>query len=392
MKGIYFSNLDPVKAKGYEAKILGQIQGFNKLGVDMDLICLASDNRVLLKKSSATEAKIQEQTLSSFLNNLLLKRIALYKNTLKIIKQNAPDFLYLRHPRSDPLYLDFLKSVKRLHPKIVIISEIPTYPYDQEYINCNSIKDKLLIFLDKATRNKLKKYIDHIVVVAYEGNIFGIPSINITNGINTNSIKQISNVNSIDREIHLIGVGNLDFWHGYDRVILGLKEYYQKSNNSHQPIIIFNIVSPYRETVSKLQELTIDYNLSDYVIFHGAKHGQELDKLFERCHLAIGTIANHRIKLKHLSPLKAREYIARGIPFISSYEDSDFHANFPYILKVSATDEPINIQQVIDFTNKIYRNNDYSSKMREYATKNLDWSIKLKPILKLIENLRCLSR
>ena len=392
MKGIYFSNLDSVKAKGYEAKILGQIQGFNKLGVDMDLICLAPDHRVLLKEYSVIEAKSKEQTLSSFPNNLLLKRIALYKSSLKVIKQNHPNFLYLRHPRSDPLYLHFLKSVKQLNPKIVIISEIPTYPYDQEYVHCNSIKERLLIFLDKATRNKLKKYIDLIIVVAYQGDVFNIPSINITNGINTNSIKQICTVKSIDREIHLIGVGNLEFWHGYDRVILGLKEYYQQSNNSHQLRVIFNIVSPYQETVNNLQELASELNLSDNVRFHGAKHGQELNKFFENCHVAIGDLGSHRKGLIETAALKVREYAARGIPFVNSAEDRDFKLDFPYMLKVPADDEPIDIQQVIDFTRKIYHHNNHSDKMREYAIKNLDWAIKLKPIVQLIENLRCLPR
>lgn len=385
MKGIYLSNLDPVKAKGYESKILGQIKGFNKLGVDIDLICLTLDNHVLLQRYSATEAKIQEQTLSSFPNNLLLKRIALYKNAFQIIKQKSPDFLYIRHPRSDPLYLAFLKSVKQLNSKIVIISEIPTYPYDQEYLHCNSIKERLLIFLDKATRNKLKQYIDRIVVVAYEGDVFDIPSINITNGINTSIIKPISNPNSIDREIHLIGVGNVDFWHGYDRVILGLKEYYQKSNNSHQPKIIFNIVSPYRETVSNLQKLTTDYNLSDYVIFHNAKHGKELDELFARCHLAIGTIANHRINLKHLSPLKAREYTARGIPFISSYEDPDFSSDFPYNLIVPANEQAIDIEKIISFISNINQEKNYIKTIRSYAEQHLDWSIKLSEVINYIQ-------
>ena len=349
MKGIYLSNLDPVKAKGYETKILEQIEGFNKLGVDIDLICFTSDNRVILKQYCAKQESIEEKKLSSFLHNILLKRTSLYKNTLKVINQNNPDFLYLRHPRSDPLYLNFLKSVKKCSPNLVIISEIPTYPYDQEYVNCNSIKDKLLIFLDKVTRNQLKKYIDRIVVIAYEGDVFGIPSINITNGINTSRIKQVNSRKLIDRELHLIGVGNVDFWHGYDRVILGLKKYYQKNRNSNQIKVVFNIISPHRETIAKLQQLTTELNLSDQVIFHGAKHGKELDALFEKCHLAIGTIGNHRINLTTLSPLKAREYTARGIPFISSYQDTDFNSNFPYCLTLEANDKPINIEQLINF-------------------------------------------
>ena len=385
MKGIYLSNLDPVKAKGYETKILGQIEGFNKLGVDIDLICFTSDNRVILKQYCAKQESIEEKKLSSFLHNILLKRTSLYKNTLKVINQNNPDFLYLRHPRSDLLYLDFLKSVKQLNPHIVIVSEIPTYPYDQEYINCNSIKDRILILLDKVTRNQLKKYIDRIVVIAYDSDVFGIPSINMTNGINTSRIKRITPAKSIDRELHLIGVGNVDFWHGYDRVILGLKEYYQKSSDLNQLRIIFNIVSPYRETVAKLQKLTTDLNLSNNVIFHGAKHGQELDELFEKCHLAIGDLGSHRKQLIQTAALKTREYTARGIPFMHSAKDADFGSTFPYCITVPANDEAIDIQKVINFIKIIAKEINYPQKIRTYAEQYLDWSIKLKPVLEEIK-------
>jgi hypothetical protein len=385
MKGIYLSNLEPAKAKGYEAKILGQIQGFNKLGADMDLIYLASDNKVVLKKYSATKAEIEEQTLSKFINNLLLKRIALYKNALQIIKRKVHDFLYLRHPRSDPLYIYFLKRVKELNPNLVIISEIPTYPYDREYINCNSLKDKLLILLDRITRNKLKKYIDRIVVIAYEGDVFGTPSINITNGIDTSSIKPISNPRSITDEISLIGVGNVDFWHGYDRVIYGLKDYY--NNHNTQLKITFDIVSPVREEVKNLQEITTELGLSEYVIFHDKKDGEELDELFDRCHLAVGDLGSYRKGLKQTAALKVRDYSARGIPFISSVEDPDFSSDFPYILKLSADNEPVNMLQVIDFIKNIQLDLQHSSKLRDYATQNLDWSIKLKPVIEIIKKL-----
>ena len=384
MKGIYLSNLDPLKAKGYDTKILGQIQGFNQLGADLDLICFVPGNRVVLKTyNSQSESEVSETTLSFFTNNLLIKRIHLYRNALNRIKQISPDFLYLRNPRSDPLYLYWLKSVKNLLPHIIILSEIPTYPYDREYINCQSIKDKLLITLDKLTRKKLKQYIDIITVVAYQGNVFGIPSLNINNGINISQIKQINNTKSINHEIQIIGVANVDFWHGYDRVISGLKEYYHNHNNKLK--LLFHIISPIKDTISQLKDFTMSYGLSDYVLFHGSKHGEELDKIFNQCHIAVGDLASHRKGLKQTAALKAREYTARGIPFISSVEDPDFSEEFPYILKVAADDNPIDIQQVIDFAKAVYQDTEHSVKMRDYAAQHLDWSIKMKPVIETVK-------
>jgi glycosyltransferase involved in cell wall biosynthesis len=388
MKGIYLSNLDPIKAKGYDTKILGQIQGFNQLGIDISFIGLATDNQIIFKNYSAlTRSLVEEKTLRTFRNNLISKRINLYRSATDAIAKIAPDFLYLRHPRSDPLYLYFLRSVKKISSQIVIISEIPTYPYDQEYLNCKKVKNKLLICLDKITRNKLKQYIDYIVVVTYEGFVLGIPSINITNGINVNYVNVIDRPTLIGQELQLIGVGNIDFWHGYDRVIYGLKNYYQNSQKQNPITIKFNIVSPLTQTVKALQALTNKFNLSNYIIFHGIQDGIELNQIFAQSHLAVGDLGSHRKGLEKTAALKVREYTARGIPFITSAEDPDFSSDFPYIFKAPPNEEAINIEQVIDFAKEVYRDENHSYKMREYAAKNLDWSIKLKPVIEVIKHL-----
>ena len=55
------------------------------------------------------------------------------------------------------------------------------------------------------------------------------------------------------------------------------------------------------------------------------------------------------------------------------------------MMKISSDEKPINIQDIINFTKEIYKDNKHSVKMRNYALKNLDWSIKLKPVVKEIK-------
>ena len=50
------------------------------------------------------------------------------------------------------------------------------------------------------------------------------------------------------------------------------------------------------------------YGLSPYVILHGAKHGKELDVLFEKADFAVGSLARHRSGIQNIKTLKNREY------------------------------------------------------------------------------------
>jgi len=123
------------------------------------------------------------------------------------------------------------------------------------------------------------------------------------------------------------------------------------------------------------------------VLFHGFKTDKELDKLFDKCHIAVGSLGIHRLNLKHGSVLKVREYCARGIPFIYSAIDPDFPESFPYRLKVPANENPIEIPSVVEFAGKVLLDQEHSEKMRRHAEENLDWSIKMKRLFEFIKQI-----
>jgi len=391
MKGLYISNLDPTIALGYQSKLIGQIKGLNKLGADLELLSFIDSDKIAIKGYSQNEKSPEVIKLIRIQNkNLLSRRIKLLTSSFERIKETLPDFIYLRYPRSDPFYLLFLRQVKKHCPKTIIFAEIPTYPYDQEYDKKVSLKEKLIIFLDKATRNQLKKYIDRIVVVSYQGRVFDIPSISIANGIDVDNIQTILNLpQSLEKEIHLIAVANVSLWHGYDRIIAGLRDYYQKEITL--PKVFLHIVSPVTKTMQELNEIIENSQLSDYIIFHGAQQGEELEKIFQKCQIGIGDLGTHRRGIKQTSALKVREYIARGIPLISSAEDSDISDNFPYLLKIPPDDSSVKIPEIINFAQKIYQDPEFPQKMREFAYVKLDWSIKLREIIEIVKQLRTVN-
>jgi hypothetical protein len=56
--------------------------------------------------------------------------------------------------------------------------------------------------------------------------------------------------------------------------------------------------------------------------------------LLARADVAIGSLGLYRAKLQEASTLKVREYLARGIPTILGYRDTDFPEWAPFLLQI----------------------------------------------------------
>lgn len=316
IRGLYICNLDLAKSVGYAAKIRGQAEGFSKCGYDMDLIAFDSADAIWLTRYQANQPYQAPRSylLSEIGGNFVIRRRRLLQISLKHIQDTSPQFIYLRYPRSEPLYLCFLSKLKKERPHLIVCSEFPTYPYDREYQGSANLKDNLVFSLDKLTRNYLKHFIDRIVSINYESSILDIPTISIDNGINVDALSRMTYAkSSVSSAINMIGVANVRSWHGYDRVLKGLGQYYRQEEKPYA--IRFHIVGATAPYKKELQRLVKEESISHAVIFHEPTRGQTLDSLFSGCHLAVGVLGGHRKGLKTMSPLKNREYCARSIPF-----------------------------------------------------------------------------
>lgn len=301
----------------------------------------------------------------------------------KIIKKtdNSVDAIYIRKYVFDKSFVKLVSRIKKAFPKVKIIVEIPTYPYDAEW---KSIIDCPLISKEYRNRNELKKSVDRIVTFSQEEYIFGIKCIRTDNGIDPDliTIKKERFYSGENNEINLIGVALIEEWHGYDRLIEGLRWYY--SNNEHPQTVNFHIVGN-GPGLEKIKKLTEKYNLSKHVIFYGEKRGEELDDLFNKCDIGVGSLGMYRIDLFNGYTLKLREYMARGIPFIYAYNDPLIEAcPVNCSLKFDNDDSLIEINKIIKFWEKI-RKKDITNQMREYANKKLTWETLITPIANYIK-------
>ena len=289
------------------------------------------------------------------------------------------EFVYARcFHNANPWLIRFFRRLKKAG--IHAVTEIPTYPYDEEFRNFYF--EKFMEFkIDQLFRHRLYQYMDAMVTFSDAEQIFGRRTIRISNGVDFDSIPLHSPLTSCHLPLHLIGVAEVHTWHGYDRLVAGLGEYYKNGGKQDVYFHIVGGVHPHeRYRANKfhpgLQAIIDKYGIQDKVIFHGTLFGKELDDVFNQCQFAIGSLARHRSGITVIKTLKNREYATRGIPFIYSEQDSDFDHQ-PYVLKAPANESPINIQQIIDFMDCFTMKPEEIRKTVEH----LSWKEQMKEVL-----------
>ena len=256
-------------------------------------------------------------------------------------------FVYARcFQNANPWLIRFFKKLRQTG--IHTVTEIPTYPYDAEFVGFSRMT-RLNLKVDQTFRNALYKQMDAVVTFSDAKEIFGQRTINISNGVDFDSIP-LHEPLPMNHELHLIGVAEVHYWHGFDRLIAGLGEYYKQlrltTHHSPPTDVYFHIVGGVGPSemydsmhAPGFHELIEKYGIQDKVIFHGQLFGKALDDVFNQCQFAIGSLARHRSGITNIKTLKNREYATRGIPFIYSEQDTDFDHQ-PYVLKAPADESP----------------------------------------------------
>ena len=280
---------------------------------------------------------------------------------------------------ANPWLICFFKKLRKTG--IHSVTEIPTYPYDEEFKNFEW-KMRAELIIDQIFRRKLYAQMDALVTFSNAVEIFGQRTIRISNGVDFDSIPlHHPSASPHSSELHLIGVAEVHEWHGFDRVIAGIGEYNKmlKQGKTDASIpVYFHIVGDVHPHLMNtvFKPLMDKYGLQKQIIFHGALFGDELTNVFNSCQFAIGSLGRHRSGITAIKTLKNREYATRGIPFIYSEQDSDFDMR-PYVLKAPADESPINICQIIDF---IASNRIAPADIRS-TVEHLSWKIQMQTVL-----------
>lgn len=284
--------------------------------------------------------------------------------------------VYIRYFQSDRKLIKILKNLRMQKHNIKIAIEIPTYPYDGEFKKSsliNRIKSYPIFLKDKKNRTKLYKYVDKIITFSDDKSIWNIPAINISNGVNLSRIPIRRVITNNDKTINMIAVAKFGFWHGYDRLIKGLGEYYQTSEK-HRNIKLYLVGSGDKKVEEEYKKLISKYSLDKRVIMTGKRIGSDLDDLYNHCDLGIDSMGRYRSGVTYNSTLKGKEYLAKGLPIISGVKtELDAMPDFKYYYRVPADDSSINIQNIIKFYDDVYGHKDKQKvayEIRDFCKQN----------------------
>lgn len=316
-------------------------------------------------------------TVVDYFKNNWECRIKYFKALTHFVLEKQAKAFYFRYASTDFCLLGALKKFKK--NGVLSVIEIPSYPYKGEFMH--GVKKRMIYLLDSVLRSKLKKYVSRVVIFVENPKfVYGISCINTMNGIDT---AESSAVHSVPGDtLNMIAVASMLYHHGFDRMIEGIHRYY--SEHSDDMKIVFHIVGNGPE-LSAYKQLVEKYNLGDKVIFYGQKSGRELDDIFEKSDIAVGSLGLHRIGLTEGSTLKNREYAVRGLPIVySTYEL--FLKGSPYALELAGDDSPADIERVLDFWNRMKSIDNLHDIIRNDAVSKCDMKVTMAPVVKYIKN------
>lgn len=375
-KGFYFSQVEST-GLGPRGKILGQIKAFEESGISLELVenpfCLSGAVR------------------GNFLFRQLVCRLPftyVYSKHQYDERYTGADVFYVRFLAGDRAFVRFLKQLREKNPQAKILLELPDYPTTW-YMTTSLLYTMIylpIIIKDRNAGRKYKRYVDRIVIPQRIENAFQIPVLTIENGIN------VSDVRCREPEktevIRMIAVAGMCNFHGYDRLIEGLKDYYAQGGKRKIELHMVGGKAEPGNELSRYQDLCKKYRLEKNVIFYGEKKGEELDKIYDKCNLAVGSLGMYRIGYQTASSLKIREYLAKGLPVITGSKVDVFEKkDFSYYLEFENDSTPINIQKIVQFYDDTYGEKDIyamNEEIREYAADHCDMKNALKSVIDFI--------
>lgn len=332
---IYYRDIyDPKwSCQGVERKIAGQIAAFNRAGCNCELLVCPQPETVPGMVSSC---------LPFFPDGIDWPDVSKLANA---------DYVYLRRPRfiSKDL-VRFLQQLKVANQKVLVIFELPTYPYDNEMKTPRIFAAYLK---DKRHRSELQSCVDYIADLSGSQEIFGIPTIQITNGVDLTSVTARSESGDIaSGTLDLLLASSFAPWHGVDRLIRGLDRYYNQEGGTRD--IHLHLCGDGVE-IPRLKDLASKASLDDRITFYGQLSKSQLSDVYDKCSMAIASLGLHRIGISTSATLKSREYLAKGIPFVYEGEvDVFIKEPVDFCMQVPYDDSAISIDDVIAFHDSLY--------------------------------------
>lgn len=364
------------KSEGISKKICMQASALSTRNDDCILLCL---NDLGIQKIEYIDGKeVDSNTVQTYekQNKILPEAGNIYDLLIvaeDTLSKDDFDMVYIRHMLPCVELVHLIKTIKR---KSKIAYEIPTYPYyhEQLSISNNKLRTIVKLLLETIFWPIIYKNIHILCVVRCRSKSMHLKKMrDIFNGFSG----KLCDYHSKDlNRLSMIGVGTIFPYHGYEKIIMDMKETNCLLKNGRE--IFFHIVGESAE-ITRLQLMVKKLKLENNVIFYGKQYGSDLEDIYEQANLGIGTL---RLSLRNAdidTAIKNIEYLSYYLPVISSGKIFNMDYNSGLILQIPET-ERIDFNKIYDFVENFYvdssKYNQIVSLLKQYTWPSIMNNIK----------------
>ncbi len=395
MKIYYVFTSAGLKTSSVQQKVLNQIKSLKKYGVDCKGLFFTTDN-VNDEHDDfqfISVPKIKKGWFRSF-----RQRRAIHKTLLNWFNKNRPefDYIYCRYPGASFELAKWLKTYR----KKIFIEHVTSETYEIKlYRKENPLRFNLSSWLGNLEFYYLPLLSEWLYGRIIRANAaFGISNSediaeyenkrakrNYNLLIGGDSVKvsdfQIRTIATEPKRLHLLflkGASTIADFNGLDRVIKGIANY---KGDWNIKLYIFG------KSLENEIKLAMDLRISDKVIAGGYIEKKDLDKLIGQIDLGLGAFGIFRKGLKSTTIIKAREYFARGLPYIYGHNDPDISGHNELkncCLELPCDDSDIDFNVVVEWYSQIKDLNATAEFMRQYAIENLDYDVKMRRLINFL--------
>jgi glycosyltransferase involved in cell wall biosynthesis len=331
------------KNSGVASKIIMQVQKWEKLGHDVDIL-----SWITLVAYDTSGRQVTPQRLARGRGIGIFLHLIVSTIKLKmILKEKNYDIVYMRYR----LFFPGLKSSFGKAKQIVEINSDDIEEYRES--------SKLLWLYNRVFRGLFLRNVDAFVCVSRElatrFEKFDKPIKVIANGIDCERYKFSERTRNDRPNLLFIGTPG-QIWHGVDKIEKMAKKFRDFD---------FHIIG-------------FEGKNGPNIFYHGYRDDVYIQNIASSADIGIGTLALHRKGMNEASPLKTRQYFAHGLPVVYAYEDTDISGDLPFTLRLPNEEDNVekNYEKIERFVKKVYRDSSLRKEARRFAENVLDMSIK----------------
>ncbi len=279
----------------------------------------------------------------------------------------APDVVYMRYPIYDAHVLSFTRDV----PVVFELQTIFAHEATAEAAAVEAAWAIQVLPYAAGLVGVTQEILDHELARAG----LTIPGHRMPNGADPATIPLTVHEPVGDR-IDVLCVASFHPWHGIDRLVVGLA-----AEPDVQDVHVHLVGDG--PSLPAIQQLAHEAGIGHRVHCHGAAPVTALDAWYARAHVAIGSLAPHRVGLRELAALKHREYALRALPMVFAGRDADFPTSLAWCRQVDANDSPVSPRLLRALANA-WLHPGRRKQIRTWAESHVSWDAKIPPLLQFL--------